>query len=103
MVAEDNGAVAMATEEEEDDLIPDVPKRTGRPVRPMSNPYERGSEGHAPKCRECPKWACRISVCSLKGGHQAWNSPACRYGIVLIRAKRMADRRAAAKPENKED
>lgn len=93
----------MATEEEEDDLIPDIPKRTGRPVRSMSNPYERGSEGHAPKCRECPKWWLRTSVCSLRGGHQPWNSPACRYGIVLIRAKRMADRRAAVKPTDKED
>jgi hypothetical protein len=89
--------------ETDDDLVPDVPRRAGRPVRPMSDPYARGSEGHAPKCRECPQWACRTSVCGLRGAHQSWNAPACRYGIVLIRAKRMADRRAAAKPENKED
>ena len=78
------------------DRIPEVPKRIGRPVRPMEKPYERGSAGHAPKCGECPQWALGTQVCSLRGCHQAGRSPACRYGIVLIRAKRMADRRAVA-------
>lgn len=76
-----------------DDLIPEKPKRMGRPVRSMPDGYKRGSAGHAPKCHECPKWARRTSVCPLRGAHQAGMSPACRYGIVLIRASRMAERR----------
>lgn len=81
----------------EDDLIPDVPKRMGRPVRKMENPYERGSKGHAPKCCECPRWFRGTLVCSIRASHQAGYSPACKYGIVLIRAKRMADKREMAK------
>jgi len=87
----------------QDDEIPEVPRKVGRPVRSMANPYARGSEAHAPKCRECPKWLRSTVVCLFQGGHQSGASPACKYGIVLIRAKRMAERRAAAKPTDKED
>lgn len=79
-----------------DDEIEDVPPRVGRPVRAMSDGFARGSAGHAPKCWECPKLVRAISVCPIRGAHQNGQSPACRYGIVLIRAKRMADRRARA-------
>ena len=85
------------SQEEIDDLIPEVPKRMGRPVRKMENPYERGSKGHAPKCYECPQWFRQTLVCSLRASHQAGDSPACKYGIVLIRAKRMADKRERTK------
>ena len=77
-----------------EDEIEDAPPRVGRPVRAMPDGYARGSAGHAPKCRECPQWVGKTSVCPLRGAHQNGQSPACRYGIVLIRAKRMADRRA---------
>ena len=83
--------------DDSDDLIPEKPKRNGRPIRPMENPYAPGSKGHAPKCGECPKWHDRTSVCAIKGCHQAKVSPACKYGIVLIRAKRMADKRERTK------
>jgi hypothetical protein len=72
----------------------DSPRRPGRKVRAMSAPFSRGSAAHAPKCRECPKHDGAHNVCPLLGAHQCGSSPACRYGIVLIRAKRMADRRA---------
>jgi len=74
----------------------EVPARIGRPVRSMPDGFARGSAGHAPKCCACPKWLRETVVCSLRGSHQAGGSPACKYGIVLIRARRMADRRAAS-------
>lgn len=79
-----------------DDEIEEVPRRVGRPVRSMPDGYSRGSACHAPKCRECPKWDFTTAVCPFRGAHQNGQSPACRYGIVLIRAKRMADRRSGA-------
>lgn len=79
-----------------DDIV-DVPRRPGRKVRAMSEPFSRGSTAHAPKCRECPKHDAVHVVCPLLGAHQCGESPACRYGIVLIRAKRIADRRANGK------
>ena len=87
------GSDALCPEDE----IEDVPPRMGRPVRAMLDGYARGSAAHAPKCRECPQWIGKTSVCPLRGAHQNGQSPACRYGIVLIRAKRMADRRAGTK------
>jgi hypothetical protein len=79
-----------------DDEIEEVPRHVGRPIRSMSDGYARGSKCHAPKCWECPKWIRTTSVCPIRGAHQNGQSPACRYGIVVIRAKRMADRRAGA-------
>lgn len=77
-----------------DDDIVDVPRRPGRKVRALSDPFSRGSTARAPKCRECPKHDGKHSVCPVLGAHQVAQAPACRYGIVLIRAKRMSDRRA---------
>lgn len=77
-----------------DDEVVDSPRRPGRKVRALSDPFSRGSAAHAPKCRECPKHDAAHSVCPMLGAHQPGQAPACRYGIVLIRAKRMADRRA---------
>lgn len=79
-----------------DDEIEEVPRRVGRPVRAMPDGYSRGSACHAPKCWECPKWVRTTSVCPIRGAHQNGQSPACKYGIVIIRAKRMADRRAGS-------
>lgn len=76
------------------DEVVDAPRRPGRKVRALSDPFSRGSAAHAPKCRECPKRDHVHGVCPIRGAHQCGASPACRYGIVLIRAKRMADRRA---------
>lgn len=86
---------------DDDDIIPDTPKAVGRRVRPLSDPMSRGSAAHAPKCRECPKRECGRGVCSVRGAYQPGGAPACRYGIVLIRAKRMANRRA--RPPEKEE
>lgn len=79
------------------DIIPDEPRSAGRRVRRLSDPFSRGSASHAPKCRECPKRDHAHGVCPIRGAPQCEVAPACRYGIILIRAKRMADRRAQAK------
>lgn len=72
------------------------PRCRGRKVRSVSDPFSRGVSPRAPKCRECPKHDAEHSVCPLMGAHQCGSSTACRYGIILIRAKRMADRRAGS-------
>lgn len=72
------------------------PRRVGRPVRAMLNPFTRCDAARAPKCRECPKWSKPIRVCRVRGVQQSGDEVACRYGVVLIRAKRVADRRASA-------
>ena len=81
----------------DDDLIPEKTKYVGRRVHSMSKPFERGTRGHAPKCGECPKWACPTSVCLIRGAYSAREAPACRYGITIIRAKRKADKRERMK------
>jgi len=79
--------------QDDSDIIPERKKYLGRRVHSMEDPMARGTVGHAPKCFECPKWHDGTSVCLIRGAHQARMSPACMYGITIIRAKRKADKR----------
>lgn len=80
-------------------VLPDeeVPIRArGRPVRPMpadALDVPRGARKDSAKCRECPKWDGRRTWCPLRAAPCNGFAPACRYGTVLIRAKRQADKR----------
>lgn len=75
------------------DLIPKRPR--GRRVRRMENGLDPtpGARRDSAKCRECPKWDGRLAWCPLRAAPCGGSSPACRYGVVLIRAERQADRR----------
>lgn len=77
----------------EDDLLPEVPKRRGRPMRSLQTPFSRIQKGNGAKCRECPKYLPRILVCPVRGAHQSPDALACRYGHVLIKSKRIMERR----------
>lgn len=75
------------------DMIPKRPR--GRPVRSMENglsPDPLARKG-SPSCRECPKWDKPRAWCPLRAAPCNGFSRACRYGVVLIRAMRHADRR----------
>jgi len=78
---------------EGDDLIPEVPKRRGRPMRSLQSPFSRLQKGNGAKCRECPKYLLRTLVCPIRGCSQAPDAPACRYGHVLIKSKRIMEKR----------
>lgn len=88
----------MPCKDGEEPAMPDelVPKRPrGRPVRGMENGLDPvpGARKDSAKCRECPKWDGRRTWCPIRAALCNGCSPACRYGTVLIRAKRLADRR----------
>ena len=88
----------MRDETGEEDLLPDedVPKRRrGRPVRSVENGFAPvpGARRDSAKCGECPKWDCPRLWCPISARPRAAGSPACRYGTILIRAKRLNDRR----------
>ena len=75
------------------DMIPKHPR--GRSVRRMENglspdPFARKSSLN---CQECPKWDKPRAWCPLRAAPCNGFSQACRYGTVLIRARRRADRR----------
>lgn len=86
-------------DEDGEPALPDeeVPARTrGRPVRPMpadALDVPRGARKDAAKCRECPRWDDKRDWCPLRAAICSGHMPACMYGTVLIRAKRLADRR----------
>lgn len=86
-------------DEDGNPALPDeeVPARTrGRPIRPMSaNALDipRGVRSDSAKCRECPKWDGRRTWCPIRASTCNGFALACRYGTVLIRAKRQKDRR----------
>ena len=75
------------------DLIPKRPR--GRPVRGMEHGLDPvpGARKDSAKCGECPKWDGKRTWCPLRAAPCNRFAPACRYGTVLIRAKRLADRR----------
>lgn len=88
----------MPCKDGEEPVMPDelVPKRPrGRPIRGMENGLDPvpGARKDSAKCRECPKWDGRRVWCPLRAAPCNGFAPACRYGTVLIRAKRQADRR----------
>ena len=62
----------------------DARGRAGRPERARKD---------AAKCRECPRWDGRRDWCPLRAAICSGHMPACMYGTILIRAKRLADRR----------
>ena len=71
------------------------PKR-GRPFRRVENGFEEMPErGNGRRCGECPKWG-RNEICSIRAERRARNAMCCRYGYVLIGAKRQEDRRKSA-------
>lgn len=76
-----------------DDLVPKRPK--GRPVRRIENGLDPvpGARKDSAKCWECPKWDGRWTWCPIRAALCKGSTTACRYGVVLIRAKRLADRR----------
>ena len=79
------------------DLIPKRPR--GHPVRGMEHGLDPvpGARKDSAKCRECPKWDEKRTWCPLRAAPCNGFAPACRYGTVLIRAKRLADRRNIGK------
>lgn len=83
------------TDESDSDLIPLPPPRKGRPVRNLENPFSRIVKSCGAKCRECPKWLPRTSVCVVRGCSQAPDALACRYGHILIMSRRNATRKEA--------
>ena len=71
------------------------PKR-GRPFRKVENGFEEMPEReNGRRCGECPKWG-KFSFCPIRAEHRARNAMCCRYGYVLIGAKRQEDNRKAA-------
>ena len=71
------------------------PKR-GRPFRRVENGFEEMPErGNGRRCGEYPKWG-RNEICSIRAERRARNAMCCRYGYVLIGAKRQEDCRRAA-------
>ncbi len=71
------------------------PKR-GRPFRRVENGFEEMPErGNGRRCGECPKFG-RNCICSIRAERRARNAMCCRYGYVLIGAKRQEDGRRAA-------
>lgn len=71
------------------------PKR-GRPFRRVENGFEDMPErGNGRRCGECPKWG-RNEYCPIRAERRARDAMCCRYGYVLIGAKRQEDRRKAA-------
>ena len=77
----------------EDDLLPEVPKRRGRPMRSLQTPFSRILKANGAKCGECPKWLPRTWVCVVRGCSQSPDALACRYGHVLIKSKRIMEKR----------
>ena len=77
--------------EEEDDLIPPRPK--GRPVRRFNGDALADTHS-ARKCRECPKYGRKTAWCPLKACGRPPDAGACRYGLVLMDAAKLKERRA---------
>lgn len=68
------------------------PKR-GRPFRRVVNGFAPQSESeNAARCGECPKFD-TCGYCPIKAKMVKAKEICCRYGYVLIRAKRQEDRR----------
>lgn len=73
-----------------------VPGRgKGRPLRPMENALATlpGARSDTPRCRECDRWKPATKWCPLRAEPNNGRGPMCKYGIVLLRARRLKDRR----------
>jgi len=89
----------MRDGEDDNDLLSDeeVPKRRrGRPVRAMGPDALKpppNARVDSARCRECPKHDAKRVWCPIRAAPCAPQTVACKYGIVLIRAKRQQERR----------
>lgn len=75
---------------EPDDLVPVRP--IGRPVRKMVGAFDDTSSGH--RCRECPRYSVGQRWCPVRACFRAPDARVCRYGLVLLNAAALAERRA---------
>ena len=77
--------------EENDELVPARPR--GRPMRSLG-PDALDETRSDRRCRECPKYGKGHRWCPLKACMRSPDARVCKYGLLLLNAAALAERRA---------